>query len=150
MSDIFGAKPGTLIKMKSGVSGGAALISLSGIFPSSVLIGTSFHQDRTQDVEIQKSLTGIMYAYAFGEGAGKISVGGMVFFYSCDGGSAVKELNDYYEQNNIYAKSSPTIIGIGNASFPGYLDALSISVESADYNYGGFNLSFLTIPKKGK
>ena len=145
---LFGAKPGTLIEMKSDFNG-AALITLSGLFPSTILIGTSFHQDRTQDTDTQKSLTGIIYAYAFGEAVGKISVGGMLFFYNCVGKEApIKELNDYYNKNNIYTKTDPVIIGIGSAALPGYLETMSISVENADFNYGGFNLTFLTIPKR--
>lgn len=148
MADIFSSRPGQLIKLQTSTQG-LALITLSGLFPSPLLIGTTFGVDRSQDTDYQKSLTGLIYGYAFGEAVGRIQIGGLAFFDSCSGGgSSMDTLQSYYDANNIYTKTAPTVIGIGNVSFSGYLETMSTVVENAEFNYGSFNFVFSRIPPR--
>lgn len=154
MADFYSYKPGTLITIPSSNQGGASILSLSDLFPSPLLVGTTFNLDRTQDVEYQKTLTGLIYAYAFGEAVGRLQIGGLLFFESCDGSgggqAAIKVINDYYDKNNVYARTSPIVAGIGGVSFSCYLETLSANLESSEFNYGSFNLMFSKLPPKNK
>lgn len=150
MADIFNSKPGALIKVP--ISGGAAILTLPGLLGNSLILGTTGSIDRVQDVEYQKSLTGLIYAYAFGEGVGKLQVGGMIFFGGgCGSGiGGLDAVNSYYEQNNIYVRPSPIAIGFGGVSLSGHLESMTISLESSEFSYGSFSLSFSRLPDKNK
>lgn len=153
MADFYSYSPGTLIKIPTGQQG-ASLLTLDGLIGNAsapLLIGTTFGLDRVQDVEYQKTLTGIIYAYAFGEGVGRIQVGGLLFFAGCDGGgqSGIKALDDYYSKNNIYTRTPPIIASIGGVQVSGYLETMSANLESSEFNYGSFNLIMSRLPKYG-
>lgn len=147
---LYKAPTGSLVSY----SFSGSLVNIDG-FPAqdSKLISTTFSLTRGQDVEYQKTLSRALYAFAFGESVGQVKLGGLLFFSSCDSGAnaeSVDAINSFYEENNVYEKSEPLIIGIGGLSLDCYLEAMAVSVESSEFNYGNFSLVFSKIPKVKK
>jgi hypothetical protein len=151
MANLYNSKPGSLVKT---TIASPTFMTIDGLdLRSNKLVVTSFKLDRGQDVQHQKTLSSEIYTYAFGESIGRIQVGGLLFFGSCDGISAesVTKINSFYSSNNLYTKNGPTKVAIGSGNaFQCYLENLSIVADASPYNMGSFNLGFSVIPKKGR
>jgi hypothetical protein len=111
------------------------------------LIATSLKLDRAQIVQSIKSLRNIIYLYAFGETLIKCNVGGYLFINNCGQQEGIQILNDFYEQNNIYARTTPLGLTIGQVFFQGFLESMSLAGENNPYNYIAFSFGFSLLPK---
>ena len=153
MPSIFTANAGALTRLP--VASTSTLVTVDGLdaqLTQGMLLATSLKVDRVQDVQYQKTLAGTIYAYAFGEGMGRIQLGGYAFFADCESGSmttAISDLNAYYDQNNVYARNDPVMIAVGGTAFTTYLETLSIAIEENPFNFGAFNLLFSVLPNSG-
>ena len=153
LPSLFQANAGALTRLPIGAA--STLVTVDGLddqLTRGMLLATSLKVDRVQDVQYQKTLAGTIYAYAFGEGMGRIQLGGYAFFADCsDGGltTALSDLNAYYDQNNVYARNDPVMIAVGDIAFTTYLETLSIAVEENPFNFGAFNLLFSVLPNTG-
>lgn len=150
MANIYKSTPGALVKQQVKQP---AFLSLDGLALGDVALVTSFRVDRAQDVQHVKTLSRDIYSYAFGESIGKIQIGGMLFLANCSGKSAtsISDLNEFYSNNNLYAKGSSLTCTIGSGtSFKCYLENISISLEASAYNSGSFGLGFSVISSDQK
>jgi hypothetical protein len=151
MPSIFQSHAGALTRLP--ISSASALVTVDGLdaaLNQGMLLATSLKLDRAQDVQYQKTLAKTIYAYAFGEGVGRMQLGGYVFFTDCASGSvnaAIHDINAYYDANNIYARADPVMIAVGGSAFSAYLETLSIAIEENPFNFGAFNLLFSVLPK---
>lgn len=114
------------------------------------MLVTSIKIDRSQDIQIIKTLSNLYYLYAFGEAPGRVMVAGMVFFADCGSrsvnGSIIGNLNSLYDSKCAYNNSSPVRIAGGGVSFRTALVGFSVSSEMNPYNQASFSLSFTIIP----
>jgi len=146
MADIYNSTPGTLVKT---TTDNPAFLTLEGLDLGNVALATSFRVDRAQDVQHVKTLSKDIYSYAFGESMGKIQIGGMLFYANCDekNRTQIKDINDFYANNNLYNKGSALNCTIGGStSFRCYLENISIALEASPYNFATFGLGLSVIP----
>ena len=149
MSNLFSTSQGTLLKVpSSGSSGIGGIVTIPGLFDDLMLISSGAEVTRCQKVEFQKTLDGTNYGFAFGEDPGRIQITGYAFLTPQSGtqAQAVDTINSFYSKNNVYAKGGQAIeISIGPTSYLGYLEVMAISLQSNQFNFGSFTLSFSTI-----
>ena len=148
---LYTAQAGTLIKFSNG---GKSFITIPGLdLAGGKLVATAFKVDYAQDIEFQKALSGDMYGYTFGDNVTKIELSGLAFFMNCDPATGdgspadtISNLNKFYKANSASSLKKPITISIGTWPTQAYLAALSINIESSEFNYAAFSLSFFAFP----
>ena len=146
MADIFTAVRGTVVKSSDSAMGLAGL----SIGDSSLLIITSVAIQRNQVTQYVKTLDSSTFGYAWGEGPGRIIIGGIIFLVpsgSCSSvtGDGISAVNSFYSENNVYVKSGPVALSLGNSTFLGYLEVMNIAAEMNEYNFANFSLELAII-----
>jgi hypothetical protein len=150
MSDLFKSVSGTVIKSQVSDPSFISVDGMDSILRGGKMLLTSIRLDRAQDVQIIKTLSNLYYIYAFGEAPGKVQIGGLLFFADCQSkavnGSSVGEINQFFEQNNVYAKNESIRIAGGGVSLNCLLTGLSLAADMNAYNYASFSMTFTMIP----
>lgn len=147
MADLYRQTAGALIKT-SEVS--PAFLMVDGLpeLRSDFLLATRFGIVRAQATQYVKSLSNLIYIYAFGEIPGKIDIGGIALFRTCSAQTdAIRFLNDYYSENNIYNRDSAIRITIGGAAFSVFLEQMAITGEQNPFNIASFQMQFTFVGK---
>lgn len=93
------------------------------------------------------------YIYTFGHRVGQITISGLAFTATCDGGRqtqlGAEHILTYYERNNLSDKQTPTKITIGaNKTFQAYLAGVNVDVEDVPSGIWRFNFLFHEIPER--
>jgi hypothetical protein len=151
MSSIFKGGPGLLLQpINSGAQSGPLVTIGSGLFDNIILMCSGFEMTRVQDVEYQKTLSSVIYGFAFGEGPGKIQISGYAFLSNISDGTtigrAVSQINEFYSQNNVSSNmGSPVSISVDSSSFNAYLEIMSIVMQSNATNVGSFTMTFTVL-----
>jgi hypothetical protein len=130
---------------------GPQYFSVSGIPNAPGMILTSVRVSRKESMAFLRTLGGNVYAYAFGEMPGSISVAGTIFFLNSCGGAwgNFAPLNMSYGGKRAY-KGGMTFIGIGGASFRCAMTGVNFGAEAGPFPDGKFSFDFTIIPSEGK
>ena len=128
---------------------GPQYLHVSGVpgTESSGLILTGIRVSRKESLSFIRTLGGQVYAYAFGEMPGTISVSGLIFFLDSCGNPLgdFKGINDSYEARRAY-RGGPLFVGVGRASFKCALSSLEFGSEAGPFPDGKFTMSFTILP----
>ncbi len=148
MADLYEAQAGVVIK--STVTS-PSFISIDGFDNSirgSKILMTSLRVERSQGVQVLRTLGSLYYIYAFGETPGRVMVGGLMFFSDCggSGGNPMARVNSYYSGNNAFDRREPVSVAAGGVAFSCILTNLSISADMTPFNYASFSMSFILMP----
>lgn len=152
MSSLYKAVGGSVIRSQLSSPTFISVDGMDSLLRGDKMMLTSIRINRSQDVLLVKTLANLYYIYSFGEAPGKVEIGGLMFFADCRSnsvdGSAIGMLNDYYDQNNAYAKDTPVRIAGGGVSFSCILQGFSVNAEMNEFNYAAFSMSFILVPKR--
>lgn len=147
MADLYKGIRGTVVKSTDATG----FASLDGLTSGQFLIITSFSVTRNQVTQYVKTLDDKVFGYAWGEGVGQIQVGGIIFIADCEtpNSSGFSQVDGFYSSKNVYKSSGPITLSIGDKTFLGYLENMTISAEMNEFNFGQFSLTF-SIIKSGQ
>lgn len=88
-----------------------------------------------------------IYAYVFGDRIGELSVSGMCFSNTCEGGaSGMKQIIDAYRANRIAQRGEPVQVSFGEVDYRGFLVGMSLDVADAEKLLGQWTFRFQTFP----
>lgn len=116
---------------------------------NSSFVVTSAMATEVENVQFLPSTSDKIYAYAFGRGLGKLTLGGMAFPQYCRGGApvptpGVQELFNAYEQNRFSKRFTPMGIFFSNMTFNGYLISCSVNYADASNSIAQWAFEFVT------
>lgn len=146
MPDIFNVIRGHVIKSKDT---GLSIITVKPeiMGRGEVLVVTGVLVQRNQVTQYIKTLDDHVFGYAWGEGVGSVEINGYCFLAKCAApdGRSYGIINSYYDTNNVYKKRGSVNISVGNATYIGYLEKMTLTGDMSTFNYGQFNMQFSII-----
>ena len=138
---ILSSTPGTIIRVKTGNSGGSpAVISVAGLPTqmSAIIVGMQVQLET--DASYMRSLTDNFYVFPFGDKPSDLSLDLMIISEACVSGSdtgqpisfnkGLKEVADFYKSNRVKNSSVKVIkvtLGGGSLVLNGLLTSMKIT-----------------------
>lgn len=144
---------GTAVRVNTGVTAASfAKVQIPGTiigYGASAFVVTNASVSETENVQFLPSTSDKIYAYAFGRGLGRLTLGGMAFPNYCTPGSSVttagvQQLFDVYEQKRFSKNFTPLKISFSNMIFNGYLISCSANYADAANSIAQWSLDFVT------
>lgn len=145
---------GTAVRVNTGVTAvNYAKIQIEGTiigYGESAFVVTSASASETENVQFLPSTSDKIYAYAFGRGLGRLTLGGMAFPQYCTPDSrgvtvaGVEQLFNVYEQSRFSKNFTPLRIFFSNMTFNGYLIGCSANYADASNSIAQWSLDFVT------
>jgi len=125
------------------------VLKIQGLDLDEFLMATSISFSNSQVVQYLKTLNGHIYGYAWGHDVGTVRAAGIALFTpecTFDSSHAGK-IKKFYEDSNVYDRTEPVEITLGEISFQAYLKSYALTLDVDQYNMGKFELTFDILPK---
>lgn len=152
MSTLFVSRPGQVVALQS-PDATPLTIFMDGWpgFPTINAILTQLDAQSSGLYQHRHSLQDFIHTYIFGEQIGQMTIGGLAFAESCNGGlgTGLEQLAAYYNTYRIavYGKLLTLQIGVsGNASLRGFLVGYRVTITDVEHQLSQFSLNFETFP----
>jgi len=150
MAKLFITNAGKVGKIM--VGGLPAIVTVAGFSPTAAII-TNVGVGQGANVQIQPSLAGSLYVYAFGDSMGSIRLGGMSFIAKvCSGGGGgsqkdgIKELMEFYAANRVSRSLKHINVTIGATVFKGFLLKMQMQIQDAENRFFTWTMDIAAIP----
>lgn len=146
--DLFACRRGFVVSMQ-GCKGMPGKLKLEGFEPLAAIIEAPALR-HSVNMQFMESMDNAVYAYAFGDNMGVISLRGVAFAASCEtSNSGLKTLSDYYKNHRAVNRKEPVTISIGSTTYSGFLTELDIGSRDPSYMLLDFTMIIRTLPAKG-
>jgi hypothetical protein len=144
LTDCGPSLPG-IIKIENGWKANA-----NGSLQSSVII-TRIDVGQHVNIQFMPTLADMVYAYAFGDRMGEVTVQGIAFNRICNKGGAsqsgIDEIMDFYENKRAIQDNRTVTITVGRRALRGFLTDMRLSTANTELKTTSFILKFATLPR---